>query len=108
MNSEEGNVDIIFVNSFHAMYAFSYCPYRSSPSMVFLGKGVLKICSEFTEEHPCRSAISIKVSKCNFNKVACNFTQIALRHGCSPINLLYIFRTPFPKNTSGGMIFSLK
>ena len=26
-----------------------------------LGKGVLKICSEFTGEHPCRSAISRKL-----------------------------------------------
>ena len=25
---------------------------------------------------------------------------LALRHGCSPVNLLHIFRTPFPKNTS--------
>ena len=24
-----------------------------------------------------------------------NFTEIALRHGCSPVNLLYIFRAPF-------------
>ena len=31
--------------------------------------------------------------KCDFNKVA--------RHGCSTINLLLIFRTPFTKNTSG-------
>ena len=28
---------------------------------VFLEKGVLKICSKFTEEHPCQSAISIKL-----------------------------------------------
>ena len=28
---------------------------------MFLGKGVLKICSKFTGEHPCRSAISIKL-----------------------------------------------
>ena len=33
---------------------------------VFLGKRVLKICSKFTGEHPCRSAISKKLlsSKC--------------------------------------------
>ena len=31
----------------------------------------------------------------------CNFIEIALRHGCSPVNLLHIFRTPCPKNTSG-------
>ena len=34
---------------------------RSSPSEMFLGKGVLKICRKFTGEHPCRSAISIKL-----------------------------------------------
>ena len=34
---------------------------RSSLSEVFLGKGVPKICSKFTREYPCRSAISIKV-----------------------------------------------
>ena len=28
---------------------------------MFLGKGVLKICSKFTGEHPCRSMISIKL-----------------------------------------------
>ena len=34
--------------------------------------------------------------KCDFNKVA--------RHGCSPVHLLYIFRTPVPKDTSGGLL----
>ena len=33
--------------------------FRSIPPVVFLGKGALKICSKFTGEHPCRSAISI-------------------------------------------------
>ena len=28
-------------------------------------------------------------------------------NGCSPVNLLYIFRTPFPKNTSGGLLLSV-
>ena len=28
-----------------------------------------------------------------------NFIEIALQHGCSPENVLNIFRTPFPKNT---------
>ena len=34
---------------------------RSGRPEVFLGKGVLKICSKFSEEHPCRSVISIKL-----------------------------------------------
>ena len=69
---------------------------RSSHPEVFLGKGVLKIWSKFTGEDPSRSAISIKLQS--------NFIQIALRHGCSPINLLHISRTPFPKNTSGWLL----
>ena len=34
----------------------------------------------------------------------CHFIEITLWHGCSPVNLLHIFRTPFPKNTSGGQL----
>ena len=29
-----------------------------------------------------------------------------LRHGCSPVNLLHIFRTPFPKNTFGWLLLT--
>ena len=45
---------------------------RSNDLEVFLGKGVLKICSKFTGEHPCRSASSINL--------LCNFTETTLRH----------------------------
>ena len=34
----------------------------SIPPEVFLGKVFLKICSKFTAEHPCLSAIAIKLS----------------------------------------------
>ena len=40
----------------------------------------------------------------------CNFSKVVLftrRHGCSPINLLHIFRTPFYKNTSEGLLPTL-
>ena len=30
-------------------------------------------------------------------------TLTTLWHGCSPVNLLHIFRTLLPKNTSGGL-----
>ena len=63
---------------------------------MFLGKGVLIICSKFTGEHPCQSVISVKLQS--------NFIEIAPRHGCSPVNLLHIFRTPFFKNTSGCLL----
>ena len=44
--------------------------------------------------------------KYDFNKVALAtlFIEIALRHGCSPVNLLLIFRTPFAKNISGWLL----
>ena len=66
--------------------------YGSSHPKVFLGKGVMKIFFKFTGEHPCRSVISIKLQS--------NFIEITLPHGCSPVNSLHIFRTPFLKNTS--------
>ena len=48
--------------------------------------GVLKICSKFTGEHKCQSSF---------------------RHGCAPVNLLHIFRIPFPRNTSEGLLLWL-
>ena len=66
---------------------------------MFLAKGVLKICSKFTGEHPCRSVILIEMQS--------NFTEIALRHGCSPVSLLHIFRIPFSKIISGGLLLPL-
>ena len=61
-----------------------------------------KRCSENMQQiyrkHPCRSAISIKL--------LCNFIETAFRHGCSLVNLLHIFRTPFLKNTSGWLLLS--
>ena len=45
--------------------------------------------------------------KCDFNKVASKFIEIALPHGFSPVNLLDIFKTPFPKNASGQLYLEL-
>ena len=59
---------------------------------MFLYKDVLKRCSKFTREHPCPSLISVKL--------LCSSIEITLWHGRSPMNLLHIFRTPFPRNTS--------
>ena len=39
--------------------------------------------------------------KYDFNKVV---IEIILRHGCSPVNLLHIFRTPFTKSTFGRLL----
>ena len=71
---------------------------RSSPPEMFSGKGVLKICSKFTGEHPCWSVISIKLQatllKSYFGK------------GVFPVYLQHILRTLFPKNTSGGLLLN--
>ena len=60
---------------------------RSNRPQVFFGKCVLKICMQqflYTGEHP-------------YAKV--QFIKLTVWHGCSPVNLLHIFRTYFPKNT---------
>ena len=46
--------------------------------------------------------------KCDFNKGESNFIEITLRHGCSTVNLLHIFRTPFPKNSSGWLLLNFR
>ena len=66
--------------------------FRRSHTEVFLEKGVLKICSKFTWEHPCQSI---------------EITPHGFPHGFSPVNLLHIFRTPFPKNTSGRLLLKI-
>ena len=58
---------------------------RDSPLEVFLRKDILKIRSKFTGEHLGPSVILIKFQN--------NFIKITLRHGCSFVNLLHVFRT---------------
>ena len=60
-------------------------------------RGVLKkMCSENTQQIYRRTSMP----KCDFNK-------IALQHRCSPVNLLHIFRTPFPRNAFGGLLLDI-
>ena len=67
---------VIFNSQYLHLSVFSVlCDFHVSEA-----KGVLKICSKFTGEYHA------------------NFSA-----GCSPVNLLHIFRTPFPSNTSGGL-----
>ena len=64
---------------------------------------LIKKCSEstlkFTGEQPCRSVISIKLQS--------NYNEITLRHGCSPVKLLYFFRALFSKDTYGGLLLDI-
>ena len=92
MSSEYFNIEhaskfSILVSS----WCFCIISFRSSRPEVFLGKAVPKISSKFTGEHPCRSG---------------NFIEITPQHGCSPVNLLYVFRILFPRNTLVGCFCS--
>ena len=82
----------------HFIKSLKFFFFTSSPREVFLEKDILKYAVN-VQENPCPSVISIKLQKSNF-------TEITLRHGCSPVNLLYNLRTPFSKNTSGGLLLS--
>ena len=64
LSSEVTTVDLILPNkskcSRHLCFLETGISRNSRPDM-FLKEGVLKICSKLTGEHPCRSAISIKL-----------------------------------------------
>ena len=45
-----------------------------------------------------------RIAKSDFSKVA---IEITLWHGCSLVNLLHLFRTPFPKNNTEGLALLL-
>ena len=63
---------------------------------------VVKKCSENMQQIYWRT----NVPKYDFNNVALNFIEVTLWHGCSPVNLLHIFRTAFRKNTYGGLLLT--
>ena len=72
-----------------------------SPKKVFIKpqkqpfRGVLTKCAENMQQIYRRTLMP----RCDFN-----FIKMTVRHGCSSANLLHIFRTSFPKNTSGGLL----
>ena len=63
----------------------------------------MKRCSGNTQqiyrEHPYRSMISIKL--------LCNFMEITLRNGFSPVYLLHIFRTTFLRTSMEGYFWRI-
>ena len=71
---------------------------QTTQKQPFRGVFRKKCLEKHAGEHPCRSLISIKL--------LCNFIEIALWHGCSPVNLLYIFGTSFPRKTSGQLLLA--
>ena len=77
--------------------------YKSSHLEVFLEKGGLKIYRKFTGEHPCHSAISMKLQ----SKLESNLIEIIFRHRCFHVNLLYIFRIAFLKTAFGRLLLNI-
>ena len=47
------------------------------------------------------------MSKCNFNHLQSSFIEIAFHDGCSPVNVLQIFKTTFFKRTSGRLLLKI-
>ena len=95
VNSIQDNVEIsqdnkIFKHSTNTkimkMVQIQKGKFRMSCPEAFLVKRTLKIGSKFTGGHSCRSVISIKLQ----SKVI----EITFPRGCSPVNLLHIFRKP--------------
>ena len=80
------------MNKYWCFVSFNRNPLQKQPS-----RRVLKKMCSGNMPHIYRRR---PMPKCGFNKIACNSIEIELLHGCSPTNL-YIFRTPFSKNTSG-------
>ena len=79
-------------------------------NIVRWGNLKVRICFNYLHKQPFRGVLKKSCSenmqqiyrrtptpKCDLQS---NFIEITLRHGCSPVNLLHIFRTPFLKNTS--------
>ena len=74
--------------------------HRSKHSELFLEKVVLKICSKFTREHPCRRAISIKLQ----SNVGCPTKFIHLLLQKSHTQSFY----PFYLRKGSGEVFRLR
>ena len=79
----------------HYLVVFSILFYevclQKQPSSGVLTKG----CSENIQQIYRRTPMP----KCDLQS---NFIEITLWYVCCPVNLLHIFRTPFPRSTSGG------
>ena len=65
-----------------------------------------KVTGNSEEKQPSRGAFRKMCSENMQQIFFCNFIETTLQHGCSPVNALHIFRTPFPNSTSGRLLLS--
>ena len=63
--------------------------------------------SSFGYIFPVLVVVSVSVLFSQFSQLLWNFIEITLWHGCSPVNLLHIFRKPFLKDTSEWLLLFL-
>ena len=73
-----------------------FLPYTEAAIQRYSHKNVLWKYAANLQETP--------MPKCNFNKVALQLYWNHISAWLSPVNLLHIFRTPFPINTSGRLL----
>ena len=92
---------VIKFNTSRALYYWKISPQEIQKQP--FGSTLRKRCSENNQQIYRRTL----VPKCDFHKVALQFYWNH-RQGCSPVNLLHIFRTPFYKNASGGLLYCKK
>ena len=72
--------------------------------MTFLWTPVVKGLTNKEQKQPTRGVLR---KRC-FENMHQTYRRTPYRTWISPVNLLHIFKTPFPKNTSGGMLLKLK
>ena len=100
---------IAFINPFHTTTLFLYLPKKHQKTcdfLVFSGDigrekqpsvgAFMKIC--------CGNMLQIYRRTTMRKSDLLNFIEITFRYGCSTVNLLHIFRTPFYKNIYGRLL----
>ena len=78
------------------------CTNRNS-HQVFWKINILKVLKNNTKGPNFKQNVAF-----DFLTLLCKCIEITPRLGCSPVNLLHIFRTPFPKNTSRRLLLFLR
>ena len=93
-----------FLGALWVMWHGQPLKYKRKQSSIRVMDKNVKRCSENMQQIYSRTLIL----KCKLNKVAKQLYLNHFRHGCSPVTLLHIFRTFFPKNTSGWILLYLE
>ena len=81
---------------FYRTTVSEYPKSQSSSCCLYNSEAAVQRCSQ--QKVFCKYAA--KLQKSTHAEALCNFIEITIRLGCSPVNLLHIFSTPFSKNTS--------